>query len=184
MAVIVNNHVAVSLVPEDEALMTQIMQGCPIQRTVRPEDMECTIIYANKSLTGFVPQPEIVHFATITGAQLWYDPVMKIRDLVVTLDSPSLAKRREEIIQQYGVESIYGTQYFPHMALVYSMPDYASSYKWWINTILNEFNAHYKGSVIRFSAEFVESTSTGFDPSGQVKTDEAQITNEIIQSNK
>jgi len=184
MAVIQNNHVAVSLVAEDEKIMASIMQGCPIQRPVRPEDLECTIIYADKPIYDFVPQPGIVHSAVITGAQMWYDPVMKIRDLVVTLDAPTLVARRDEIMRTYGVESLYGEHYFPHMALVYNMPDFSSSYKWWINNILNDFNGKYKNFVLRFDNETIESTSIGFNKSGDVKTDDAQVTNVVREITK
>ena len=179
MRVMQNNHVSVNLLDEDERVFESVLSGCPLPRRVAAKELDCTILYSDAPLLNFVPSPDLIHTTIITGAQIWYDPVLRVKDLVVTLDAPTLLARRMEIMEQYGVKSLYG-DFFPHMTLAYNVPDFNSSYKWWINSILNEFNDRYKNMPLRFTMERVESTGLGFDSSGEVKTDDAQVTQNII----
>ena len=184
MAIIDNNHVSVTLIPEDMKALGLITHDSPLQRIVRPEDMQCSIIYAKAPITGFVPKPDVIYSTVVTGAQIWYDPVIKSRDLVVTLDAPSIVERRNEIMKTHNAEPTDDVHFFPHITLVYSMPDYAHNYKWWINLILETFNVRFKDVVIRFSNESIGATELGFSKSGETNTDQARIANDIITKSK
>lgn len=184
MAIIKNNHVSVSLIPEDEKVMAAIMRGCPLPRPVEVGDMCVSLIYAKTPIMGFNPKSDIVHNCLITGANIVYDPAIKARSLVVTFDAQTLVERRNEIMKQYMVESIFDEAFVPSMALVYNMPDYNSTYKPWINQMMNDFNSKWVGSIVRFSGEILESTDTGMDASGEVNPKEALITQTLIQEQK
>ena len=184
MAIIQNNHVSVSLIPEDEKVMAYVMAGCTLPRPVEVEDMHVSLLYAKRPIMGFSPKSDIVHSCEITGASITYDPVIKAKNLVVTFDAPSLLQRRNEIMAHYRVDSIFNEAFVPQMVIVFNMPDFNSTYKPWINQMMNDFNTKWKGTFLRFSGELLESTDSGMDASGEVNTKEALITQTLVQDQK
>lgn len=184
MTIIQNNHVSVSLIPEDEKVIAYVMQGCPLPRPVQVEDMHVSLLYAKRQIMGFMPQSDVVHNAIITGMNIVYDPVIRAKSLVVTFDAMTIVERRNEIMERYNAESIFTDAFSPHMALVFNMPDYNSSYKSWINQMMNDFNTKWKGALLRFSGEILDSTDSGMDASGEVNTKEALITQTLLMESK
>lgn len=151
------NHVGIKLSPQDQAIFRSIMQSSPIPMgNVLPEDMCVTIIYADKPLEGFILD-ESRHIVIIEGAEIRYDPKLNMKNVVVTLDAPTLEKRRDEICRQYNVKPL--KDFSPTMTLIYDLPPYNPKTKWFINNcIINAFNTEYKGTAITLEGEFIVST--------------------------
>ncbi len=154
---ILNNHVCIKLSAQDQAIFRSITQASPLpEGNVLPEDMFCTILYANQPIDGFILN-EQKHVVIIEGADIRYDPKLNMKNVVITLDAPTLIKRREEICKEYNVKPI--KDFDSAIVLIYDLPAYNKLTKWYINNcIINTFNGEYKGSAITLQGESLVST--------------------------
>lgn len=166
MLVIANNHVAVRPMDEEvKMLLEPYLRQCPFNAE-RPENVHATIAYTETSIQASLIDPSKVYTATITGAQSWFDRYMGIKDFVITLESPDLIARHNELIEASGTKSVYD-DYVPHIVLAYDIPNSTPRNRWWINDVIEQFNTRYKGTVIRFSGEYIEDSAGNVPPRGQ-----------------
>ncbi len=154
MKTIENNHVAVKPLDDALAIVMPYMKASPYNSS-NPNVLHSSIIYSTSPLLGFKPDTKRKYKAKIIGAQLWYDPYMGIKDLVIALDSPDLVNRQQEIVNKYRGVSIY-QEYMPHLTLVY---DITGEFNYFVNEVLDAFASRYKGKVITFGDEYIESSS-------------------------
>lgn len=153
-----NNHVFVSLPEDEQKLFAPYLKESPFPNSKSDTSfLHSSIIYAKSEIVDFEPRPE-PYTATISGAEMWFDPYTGISDLVVLLDAPQLVARNAEIRNLYGVESFYET-YVPHIALVYDVPSDHRKYKWFINEVVEVFTGRLKGQVLRLINETCESST-------------------------
>ena len=163
-----NNHVAVRpMDAEVKLLLEPYVRQCPF-RSERPENLHATIVYARSPIPERLIQPGNVYTAVIAGAKIWYDPYMEIKDVVILLDSLDLIERANQILSESNVQSVYDT-YVPHMTLAYDIPNTNHRYRWWTNDVIERFNTRYKGTVIRFSEEFLEDSAGNVPVRGEEK---------------
>ena len=156
-----NNHLFVTpLEQETRFLFTPYLVSCPY-RAVRPEEMYASILFADRSLAGIPTRPEQVYSAFIKGAQIWWDPVAGIKDLIILLDSPELEARRNEVLEASGSKSA-NAEYSPHIALAFDIPNSTIRNRWWVNQVIQDFSTKHKDRLIRFSGETIHSSTGSF----------------------
>lgn len=161
-----NNHVAVKpLDTEVRLLLEPYLRQCPF-RAERTEDLHSTIAYTQTSIPTELVDPAAVYTGVITGAQIWFDKYLGIKDMVILLDSPSLVDRHNKLLSLSGAESVYD-DYVPHITIAYDIPNSSSRYRWWINDVIERFATRYKGTVIRFSGEYIEDSAGNVEPRGK-----------------
>jgi len=158
MKIIPNNHV---FLKPDLNFVDQLypfLEGTiisPIDRHL----MHCTILYSDKPLENFVPS-EALYSAKILGAEYWYDKYAQTTDLILHIDSPALLQRQQDIMREYGVDSVYDTPYF-HIGVSYNVPPKSEKYRRAFNSFTNMVNDFFRGKVINLSHEAIGS-SAGF----------------------
>ena len=156
MNLVKNNHVAVKPTPEAMAILAPYLSQGPFTMT-REDVLHVTTVYSRVPLRGFEPSTQEFK-ATIQSCQVWYDPYMGIKDLVIVLQSPELEVRQRELSEKYGSESVYES-YLPHLTLAYDIPDTNPKYRWFINEMMEVFSTRLKGTVLKFNQEYLESSS-------------------------
>jgi len=166
LTTIPNNHVAVKpLDSEVRMLIEPYIRQCPF-RAERPEDLHCSVAYAQSSIPTSMIDPNAVYTGVIIGAQIWFDQYLGIKDMVILLDSKDLVDRHNKLLSDAGVASVYD-DYVPHITIAYDIPNSSSRYRWWINDVIERFATRYKGTVIRFSGEYIEDSAGNVAVRGQ-----------------
>lgn len=133
------------------------LKSCPFRTgCVVAYDLHLTVFHATAPIVGIKPDANKVYSGKIAGVEQWYNPVAKIRNIVLRIDSPELQQRFQQI-QQADNKSVYEV-FSPHISLAYDIPQNAHRYRWWFNDLANQFNklGRYFGNTIRFSNEHFE----------------------------
>ena len=153
-----NNNVYVSPEPESVSyLFNEYLKSAPF-KSCKLEDLPCTIVHAGTSIDPAKLIGESSEYkAIICGAQIWLDPYLTTKRIVVILDSPELEARHEQILQLCGVKSLR-TKFVPHITLAYDIPNSTRRNRWWVNQIINDFDTKYKGTILALSKEQIGSS--------------------------
>lgn len=119
-------YVGVRLSPQSTAKLRKFAKQIKVPNLLDNEDMHATVIFSRKHLDNYKPPgkldtPMLAEVNTLTVFQK--DEEDSKRVLVVTLKSPDLTKRHNEIMKEPGATYDFDS-YIPHVTLSYDCGDF------------------------------------------------------------
>jgi hypothetical protein len=115
--------------PETLLYLTQVFSGCPFDI-----DLKKAYVSLNISEHEMTPQPQNVYRTHAGNLGVWFDQSTGYSSLILTLVSPALNDRVNEVREQ-APNFFYGTHYFPHVVMVADFPPVTRRYGGFVNSI-------------------------------------------------
>jgi 2'-5' RNA ligase len=159
MVFVPNNHFGVRAPKAVLDICAPFFQTAGTLTLVTPEHLHSTIVYSPTELKGVQPNESAQYSARITGAELWFDVYLRKTDLILTLESEDLTRRRQELLEHTRIQPIYGDNYKPHVTISYNVTNQKRRNKGIINSFIDAILSNYKNWEFKLSGEYLEGSS-------------------------
>lgn len=106
-------------------------------------------------------EPAVVYTAIPTHFKVWYDSSIQTSSLIMSLDSPQLQHRYDQLVQS-GVQDAFYQNYNPHIVIKRYMPALSQHYRRFILGMANSFGA--REQPLYFTNEVAHPVNLEFPP--------------------